>query len=114
MTTKELIEARNKLEAEIISLERKLVDENYKTFVEEVLNLLNGVGQGFVGGDYYAPCRYYSAICGIKNIRFDAEGIKVKVDSPSGYLVPKQIEVRGETYPVHFVRASNYAAGLDY
>ena len=114
MKVKELIEKRNQIEAEILSLEKGLVDANYKTFVGEVLNLLDGVGVGFVGGDYYAPSRYYSGICGIKNIRLNAEGIQVKVDSPAGYLVPKQVEVRGETYPVHFVRASNFAEGVDY
>ena len=111
---KELIAQRNKIEAEIISLEKGLTDKNYPLFVEEVLNLLDGVGVGFVGGDYYAPSRYYSGICGIKNIRIDSLGIKVKVDSPAGYLVPDKIEVRGEVFPVHFVRASSFAEGVDY
>lgn len=111
---KELIEQRNKIEAEIISLEKSLTDANTPLFIEEVLNLFDGVGVGFVQGDYYAPSRYYSAIVGIKNIRVDALGVKVKVDSPAGYLLPDQIEVRGETYPVHFVRASNFAEGVDY
>ena len=113
-TVNKLLAQINKLEAEIICLERGMVGKNHKRFVEEVLNLLDGVGVGFVGGDYYAPSRYYSGICGIKNIRLNDLGILVKVDSPAGYLVPKQIEVRGETYPVHFVRASNFAEGVDY
>ena len=64
-----LMAQRNKLEAEILSLEKGLVDANHQRLLEEVFNLLDGVGEGFVAGDYYAPSRFYSAISGVKNIR---------------------------------------------
>ena len=110
----ELMAQRNKIEAEILSLEQSLVDKNHQIFVEEVLNLLDGTGKWFVEGDYYAPSRYYSKLRGVKNLRLNELGLQVKVYSPSGYLLPKQIEVRGETYPVHFVRATGFTEAVDY
>ncbi len=110
----ELIAQRNKIEAEIISLEKGLVDANHQLFLEEVFNLLDGVGKGFVEGDYYAPSRYYSSIRGVKNIRLNALGVQVKAHSPAGFLVPEQIEVRGAVYPVHFVKSSSFAEEVDY
>ena len=114
MKVSKLIVQRNKIEAEIISLERGLVGANHQRFVEEVLNLFDGVGEGFVEGDYYAPSRYYSGIQGVKNIRLNALGIQVKVTSPAGYLLPEKIEVHGEVYPVHFVKASSFSEVVDY
>ena len=109
-----LLAKRNRIEAEIISLEKGLVEANHQLFVEEVLNLFDCVGEGFVESDYYAPSRYYSNIRGVKNIRLNALGIQVKVTSPAGYLLPEKIEVHGEVYPVHFVKASSFSEVVDY
>ena len=113
MQVAQLLAEKNKLEAEIISLEKGLIDANLKIFIEEVLNLLDGVGN-FVAGDYYAPSRYTSSIKGVKNIRLNQKGVLVKVTSPAGYLLPEKIEVRGITYPVHFVESSRFTEGVDY
>ena len=109
-----LIAQKNKIEAEIISLEKGMVDKNHQIFLEEVLNLLDGVGEGFTEGDYYAPSRYSSKIKGVKNLRLNALGIQVKVYSQSGYLLPEQIKVRGETYPIHFVKSDGFREEVDY
>ena len=106
----------NKLQAEIAAIENKQISINYKKLVEETLNLQDGVGEGFVDGDYYAPQRYYSDIEGVKNIRFDSDGsVLAKVESPKGCLLPKKINVGGsEDITVYIVHSKNYTNEIDY
>ena len=91
-SVKTLIQERNRIDSEIIAIESGIKDENTKILIKEILNLQNGVGAGFVESweyDHYVPCRYYSQIAGVKNIRFGFDHkIVVKVTSPIGYLLP--------------------------
>ena len=107
----------HELTAQIWAVENEIQDENSKLLFEEVLNLLNGVGDGFREGDYYAPSRYYSSIRGVKNIRI-REGfpntIFVKVVSPRGYLLPKKIKIGGTLYKIEFWKSKNFSEEVDY
>ena len=84
---------------------------------EEVKNLIDGVGEGFVEGDYYAPDRYYSKIPGVKNIR-----IKRGFTTPATIFVklyfyvplPKKITLFGEEYQVETFESSKYSDKLYY
>lgn len=106
----------NRLISQIHAEEVRLTNSNYVKFEEEVRNLLDCVGPGFCEGDYYAPRRYYSKIEGVKNIRFTKEysdkkpSIIVKVVTPKGYMLPK--EILG--YKVIFTESSNFNGFLDY
>lgn len=107
----------NRLLGEIHAEEKRITNSNYAKFEEEVRNLIDCVGKGFTGGDYYAPRRYYSEIPGVKNIRFndhvsghDTAVIDVKVTSSEGYLLPKKIL----GYDVVFTQSSNYEECLNY
>lgn len=113
-TIKSLIQKRNEIEARIMELQQDLVHEHFRQFFIEVLNLINGVGCGFVTGDYYAPNRYYSQIPGIKNIRIYDNEIVVKLLSPSGKLIPNKVITNGVAYTVKFVYSSNYDPIVDY
>lgn len=114
----------NALEAELQCIEKNIREENTRMLIEEVLNLLDGVGDGFVVGDDYAPTRFYSRIPGVKNIRvvecnpFRTSQfppyLEVKVTSPKGELLPREIEVRGQVYKVTLVESKRYDATLDY
>lgn len=113
----------NELQAQINALEAKkqsiidrLTSENEVILHEEILNLIDCVGEGFVPGDCYAGDRYYSKIEGVKNIRFCnvCEFINVKVESQSGYLLPDKINVRGKVYEICFTQSNHFDSEVDY
>ena len=108
----------NRLKAEVACREAGMKDQNSLLLIEEVRNLRQKVGEGFVSGDYYAPERYYSKIEGVKNIRraaFDGEPhILVKVTSPKGELLPKEITVEGTTYQIVYIESRKYKGKIDY
>ena len=117
----ELISKANELMARVQAIEKKITDKNYQIFIKEVRNLLNGVGEGYIAEDYYSSDRYYSDIEGVKNIRllapekegYEAE-IMVKVTSPKGYLIPKEIQIDGKKYYTAFIHSKNYNSEIDY
>ena len=114
-SVKELTEERNRIEAEIFSIEKKIVEENHRILYEELCNFFDGCGDGFVSADYYAHSRYYSKISGVKNFRYgDNKFITVKVTAPSGYLLPDEIMVRGEEWKIKFIQSENYNREIDY
>ncbi|MBQ2174386.1 MAG: hypothetical protein II453_04720 [Alphaproteobacteria bacterium] len=114
-TVSEMKQEINRLYGEIAAVENEIINTNTATFVAEVRNLLDGVGEGFVERDYYADARYYSIILGVKNIRINTEdSILVKIESASGYLLPKEIVIDGKIYNVAFVQSKNYIERLDY
>lgn len=131
----------NALQARVDAYESGVKDENAVILSEEIANLIDGVGEGFVSEDAYAPDRYYSKITGVKNIRSsytdnecdiekfaqefpgvpitrDSHGnvpvVLVKVTSPSGLLVPKFAIVKGKTYLVKVFYSDKYEAEVDY
>ena len=107
----------NELQAQIWACEKKIGSENARILYQEILNLLNGVGDGYVEGDYYAPSRYYSSIEGVKNIRIREafpNWIFVKVISPRGYLLPKKIKVGGTQFRIEFLQSKNFSERVDY
>ena len=108
----------NRLQAEVDCREAGMKDQNSLLLIEEVRNLRQKVGEGFMSGDYYAPERYYSKIEGVKNIRrasFDGEPhILVKVTSPKGELLPKEVTVEGTTYKVVYIESLKYKGKIDY
>jgi hypothetical protein len=108
----------NKLQAEIYAIEHKQEVANIKTLVEEVLNFQQGVGSGYTEGDYYANSRYYSSIPGVKNFSTGVSGdvnyIYVKLVSPIGKLLPKNIEINGIEYTISFFYSKNYSEIIDY
>ena len=107
MTINQKVALKNKLETEIEAFFEKVADKNTIILVEEVKNLLDGVGEGFVEGDYYAPDRYYSRIPGVKNIRIRRPAtISVKLYS---YVpLPEKITLDGEEYKVECFESSLY------
>ena len=109
-----LLQRRNEIDAEIAAIENNMVAENGVVLIKEVLNLLAGVGDGYVAGDDYAPERYYSQIKGVKNIRIIDGGIYVKVTAPSGYLLPSSVRIEGNTYVVRFSKSIAYFTAMDY
>lgn len=113
-TVNELIQKRNEIEAAIMELHQNFITCNFRQFFIEVLNLMNGVGDRFVAGDYYAPDRYYSQIPGIKNIRICDDKIVVKVISPKGKLIPNKVVMNDAAYAVKFVYSNNYNPLVDY
>ena len=124
MKAEELKRKINALEAELQCIQNGIREENTRVLLEEVLNLLDGVGDGFRMEDYYASTRYYSRIPGVKNIRIVECNprqtqtfppyLEVKVLSPKGELLPRQIEVRGQVYKVTLVESKRYDKTMDY
>jgi len=117
MTINEKTALKNRLEAEIEAFFNEKADKNTIILIEEVKNLLDGVGEGFVEGDYYAPDRYYSRIPGVKNIR-----IRVGFTTPATIYVklyyftplPEKITLFGEEYRVETFESSRYSDELPY
>ena len=105
----------NHLQSQIDAIEHQYVDSIVPTLIEEVYNLLTGVGKGFVEGDYYADTRYYSTLPGVKNIRmgFDNE-IIVKVDSPIGKVLPATLKMQDNEFKLIILHSSKYSDTLDY
>lgn len=121
MTAKEIKEQINDLKGRLVLLEAKTVRENTATLVSEILNLRDGVGDGYREEDYYAPERYYSKIKGVKNISIDyfdeemkAYKVCVKVVAQSGFLLPTEVEIDGKSYKIYFVKSKNYDNTCDY
>jgi hypothetical protein len=111
----EMMAEINRLKGEIFAIENNLTNENTPILVEEILNLFQGVGTGYIEGDYYAPDRVYSRIEGVKNIRFDDKGvILVKVTSPKGYLLPSSVVIEGREFKIIFAESENYSDEVDY
>ena len=117
MTINEKVALKNKLESEIEAFFQKVADKNTIILVEEVKNLLDGVGEGFVEGDYYAPNRYYSKIPGVKNIRI----IRGFTTPATIYVklyhfvpLPEKINIYGEEYEVRTFESSRYSDKLYY
>lgn len=112
MTTRKLIEIKNKIEAELAKRELDQTTKNIKPLIEAVSNLLDGVGKGYVEGDYYASTRYYlyDSIEGVKNIRLRSyePTIEVKIYDKRGYQLPEQIEVRGVVYDIVFYKSDKF------
>ena len=113
-TVRNLIQRRNEIEAKIMELHQDFININSKQFFIEVLNLIDGVGDGFVSGDYYAPDRYYSQIPGIKNIRICDNQVVVKLLSPKGKLIPNKVIIDDFAYTVKFIYSGDYDPQLDY
>ena len=113
-TVNELIQKRNEIEAAIMELQQDFITCNSRQFFIEVLNLINGVGNKFVAGDYYAPDRYYSQIPGIKNIRICDNKIVVKLLSPRGKLIPNKVIMDDAVYTVKFIYSEDYDPTMDY
>ena len=109
-----LIQRLNEIEAAITAVENNITADNAVVFVKEVLNLLSGVGDGFVSRDYYAPDRYYSQIKGVKNIRIIDGEVWVKVTTPSGYLLPEKIKIRDTEYNVICTQSTKFNNEVDY
>ena len=114
----------NRLHAEIYCVEKKLQSKNLPVLIQEVLNLREGVGEGYVDGDYYAPTRFYSRIEGVKNIRFgkreaDIMGVEIKCYSRKGVAsVPPvgfDFLLKGEKYRITDIYLSSKATEeIDY
>lgn len=111
----------NSAYAEIEAIRNNITDSNVTILKREIMNLLDGVGAGYVEGDYYSPSRYYSDIVGVKNIRITNPGtlyknyrVIVKVLSPIGENLPSSITVRGIEYTVIIDRSTRYTAEVDY
>lgn len=118
-SVEEARELINELNAFIEEKENETRSKNEILLRKEICNLMDGVGEGFKEGDYYAPNRYYSSIPGVKNIRISygfsiPDSIHVKVLSPSGYLLPRRIEVRGNEYDVEIDKSSKFRSSFDY
>lgn len=114
-----LQEEINKLYGKIALIEESKRCANVAPFITEVRNLLTGVGEGYIEGDYYAPTRYYSQIPGVKNLRRytnsnDEWCIDVKVVSPAGYLLPNKVVIDDTMFNVVYTQSSNYSDRLDY
>ena len=115
----QLIARINRLQAIVACRSARIKDENSEVLIEEVMNLLDGVGVGWTAGDYYAEARYYSRIPGVKNIRmyqtFDNQpAVLVKITSPLGELLPDIISVRNVDYKVVYMCSGRYSAEVDY
>lgn len=111
----------NSAQAEIEAIRNNITDNNVTILKREIMNLLDGVGIGYVEGDYYAPSRYYSDIVGVKNIRIKSPDILynyyrviIKTISPIGENLPSSITVRGIEYTVIIDRSTRYTAEVDY
>lgn len=119
MRVNKLKEKINVLEAEIFAIENKTLAGNAKVLYQEISNLIDGVGD-YVSADYYAEDRVYSAIPGVKNIRFqrnfrdDQLVVIAKVTSKVGYLLPNKIMVRGKERKIIFLQSSSFNSELDY
>lgn len=104
----------NALKGQIASLKSEAENKWMARLVEEIHNLMDEVGDGFVLEDDYTTSRYYSAIPGVKNIRiteneFGKEIILAKIDSPLGEEnLPNTINVEGKTIDVFIVRSKSY------
>ena len=114
MTVNELIVKKNEIEAQIASIENNMISENEVVLISEVLNLLDGVGEGFIKGDYYAQDRYYSKLNGIKNLRIIGNEIYAKITTPSGYLIPSSLLIRDVKYRIMTVKSDHFSAEIDY
>lgn len=112
-----LIDEITSVRNQIDSIEREITFETEKILKFEILNLLEGVGEGFKEANYYAPDRYYSCMRGIKNIRFLDEHqrkVEVKITSPIGKLLPPQVEAAGKSFDISYVMSSHYTGEIDY
>lgn len=114
-TVNEMKEKINRLQAEIFGVENGIENSNVIKLMEEISNLIDGVGEGYVGGDYFAPSRYYSGIQGVKNVRMGEEGtIEAKIVSPAGWLLPEEVVVKGIAFRVVIYKSSKYEDEVDY
>lgn len=111
----ELIALRNRIEARIYAIETFRFNKNSERLYEEIKNLFDGCGKGFVPGDDYAPDRYYSNIPGVKNIREEyGKTIIAKLYSPVGHILPKKIQIEDKEYIVEFEYSRKYSNEIDY
>lgn len=111
----------NSAKAEIESIQQGIKNSNITILRREMMNLLDGVGVGYVEGDYYASSRYYSDIIGVKNIRiknpdalYNYYRVIIKTLSPIGENLPDNVIVRGVKYIVVLDRSRRYSNEVDY
>lgn len=120
-TASEIMAKINALQAELDHIVYGITNSNTQMLIEEVTNLLDGVGDGYVEGDYYAPSRYYSNIPGVKNIRifnpdtlYDYHRVIIKIVSPIGKNFPDSVVVRGIKYKIVLDKSTRYSNEVDY
>jgi len=106
---KQIQEKINSLEAKKMEKMKNITSKNEVMLIEEVMNLLDGVGD-FYSEDYYAPNRVYSKIDGVKNLRLnnDLDVIIIKVYNSKGLLIPNVLEVRGKKYTIEFLYSKDF------
>lgn len=113
----------NETRSEIKHRKEEITRQNLRILEAEVNNFLDGVGEGYTPGDYYAPTRYYSTLHGVKNIRISygltSDGkekllIVVKVYTPKGRLLPNKITLRNKEYEIVFLESKKYDPTIDY
>lgn len=109
-----LMQRLNEIDAAITAIENNITSANGVVLIKEILNLLKGVGEGYVARDYYAPNRYYSQIKGVKNIRIIDGEVWVKVTTPSGYLLPEKIKIHDTEYRVICSQSTKFNNEVDY
>ena len=109
----ELKAQKNRIDSIIESIEKKITSQNEVILIEEISNLIDGVGDGYRESDYYAPARYYSAISGVKNLRMHGDEITVKIISPRGENLPDEIMVRGKKYKISIIESSKFCSTVD-
>ena len=109
-----LIQRLNEIDAAITAIENNITSANGVVLIKEILNLLAGVGDGYVAKDYYASARYYSQIKGVKNIRIIDGEVWVKVTTPSGYLLPEKIKIHDTEYSVICSQSTKFNNEVDY
>ncbi len=103
----------NKLNAELYSLENEITCKNTKKLVEEIHNLLDGIG--IIEGDYFADTRLYSSIPGVKNIRYVYNNrIDVKITDDSGYLLPEKVTIEDKEYEINIYQSSKFEHTCSY
>jgi hypothetical protein len=111
-TVNQLVAERNNIDAQIFAIENRMASEAEILLMEEIANLIDGVGEGFTSGDYYAPDRYYSKVLGVKNLRLREHQCEAKVVFYAP--LPEKVVVRGMEFKISTVASKNYDAQLAY
>ena len=124
LTVNELKALSNKIESFIAIKEANLKTEIEYQLIEEIKNFMQGVGEGYTEGDYYAPNRYYSKIKGLKNLRhatFTFNEVKGAIEKPGFCLkilnplpLPESIEIDGQMYIIETMESKNFTNQIQH
>lgn len=116
----ERIAQLNRMQAECQHEKNKIIEDNEIRLTEEIKNLIDGVGKGFIEGNENTPDKYNSDIYGVRDIHLSSGeddtffNTRLVVKLTHQTFLPRTVTVHGIVREIQTERVKKYKHTLRY